>query len=182
MAAQKRTDEPLIVESPSLAATPKEQERQFRPFLAALICTLSTCFFTTMSLFTKITYVLYPSAGVYSLLFFRSMGTLFVVVPQTGLKHYREREKHSLIFSWLKINKFKWAIAIAHILIVSCLVQISLKTFPMSLVSIFLNCGPMLTVLLCALLMQSEKVTIGLVIKAVAAFAGVIMITLGVPE
>ena len=51
----------------------------------------------------------------------------------------------------------------------------------MSLVSIFLNCGPMLTVLLCAVLLKSEKVTIGLVVKALVAFFGVLLITIGKP-
>jgi len=76
----------------------------------------------------------------------------------------------------------KWTVAIGHILIVSVLVQITLKTFTVSLVSIFLNCGPILTVFLCAVLLNTEKLTLGIVLKAVAAFVGVLCITLGAPK
>ena len=52
----------------------------------------------------------------------------------------------------------------------------------MATVAIFLNCGPLLTVILASLLWPSEKVTIGIMIKVVAAFIGVLMITLGAPD
>ena len=64
----------------------------------------------------------------------------------------------------------------------SALVQLSLKTFPMAEVVIFLNTGPILTVILGGILIETEKITIGSVIKAIAAFAGVLLITLGAPK
>ena len=75
-----------------------------------------------------------------------------------------------------------WFCAIGHILVVSVLVQISLSKFPIAVVSIFLNTGPILTVLLGGLLVRSEQVTLGTVLKAIAAFAGVLLITLGAPK
>ena len=125
---------------------------------------------------------MYPSVGVYGLLFFRSLGSLFVLVPHVLWKHHKERAKHNLILSWVPLNRWMWSIAIGHILIVSALVQICLKTFTVSLVSIFLNTGPILTVFLCAILIKTEHVTAGIVFRSIAAFIGVLFITLGAPD
>ena len=70
----------------------------------------------------------------------------------------------------------------AYILIVSLLVQRCLQTFPMATVAIFLNCGPLLSVMIASLFWPSEKVTLGMMIKVTAAFIGVLMITLGNPD
>ena len=87
-----------------------------------------------------------------------------------------------MLLSWLNKNHFKWYVAIGHILVVSMLVQFCLKTFPMAEVSIFLNCGPLLTVILGGLFLENERVTYGSVIKAIMAFIGVLLITLGAPK
>ena len=42
-------------------------------------------------------------------------------------------------------------IAVGHAVIVSAFVMLTLKTFSLTVVSIFLNCGPFLTVLICAI-------------------------------
>lgn len=52
----------------------------------------------------------------------------------------------------------------------------------MAEVSIFLNCGPILTVILGGLLLPSEHVTCSSVVKVLAAFIGVFLITFGAPE
>ena len=44
--------------------------------------------------------------------------------------------------------------------------------------SIYLNVGPLLTVLIGGLILPSESVTIGAVVKVVVAFIGVLLITL----
>ena len=62
------------------------------------------------------------------------------------------------------------------------LVQTALKWFSITLVSIFASCGPILTVLLSALLLESERVTVSIVFKAVVSFGGVLCITLGAPK
>ena len=142
---------------------------------------LSACFFMCMSIITKLLYNIYPSVGVYAILLFRSLGVLVVILPHILWKHSKERDKHNLILSWTSHNKVKWAIAIGHILIVSTLVQITLHTFYVSLVTIFLNTGPTLTVFLCALFVKSERVTINIVLRVLFAFAGVLCITLGSP-
>ena len=55
---------------------------------------------------------------------------------------------------------------------------INLQTFALAEVSIYLNFGPLLTVLIGGLLLPSESVTIGVVVKVVVAFTGVLLITL----
>ena len=52
----------------------------------------------------------------------------------------------------------------------------------MAEVSIFLNCGPILTVVLGGIFLSTEHVTRGTVAKVVAAFAGVLLITFGAPK
>jgi len=79
------------------------------------------------------------------------------------------------------VNRWVWCVAIGHILVVSLLVQISIKSFPLSVVSIFLNCGPILTVILGGIILASERITLGTVAKAAIAFVGVLLITLGAP-
>ena len=90
--------------------------------LAALLCTLSACFFTTWSTAAKAVYVLYPSATAYSLLFFAAAGNFVILLPQAAIKHYRERHKHNLLLSWRSISLFQFSIAIGHILVVAILV------------------------------------------------------------
>ena len=158
------------------------EQPKFRPFLAVIICAISACFFTTMSLLTKVIYKMYPTCGVYSILIFRCLGATLILTPYTFNKHWKEREKHNLLLSWTSLNQLKWGIAIGHIIIVSILVQVCLRVFPITLVTIFLNCGPILTVFLCAALLSSEKLTNSIVIKVVVAFIGVLFITFGAPE
>ena len=71
--------------------------------------------------------------------------------------------------------------AIGHILVVSVILQISIKYFPLTVVAIFLNVGPILSVLVAGLIIASERITLGAVVKAVIAFVGVLLITLGAP-
>ena len=66
----------------------EERKVKNRPFLAALVGALSACFFTAMSIITKTIYTLYPSAGVYTQLFFRSVGVLVFMVPFVGWRHW----------------------------------------------------------------------------------------------
>ena len=62
------------------------------------------------------------------------------------------------------------------------LVNVSLKVFPVAVVTIFLNVAPVLTVFLSGLLIPSENLTKGIVLKALISFAGVLLITLGAPK
>ena len=60
-------------------------------------------------------------------------------------------------------------------------VNVSLKVFPVAVVTIFLNVAPVLTVFLSGLLIPSENLTKGIILKALISFAGVLLITLGAP-
>ena len=122
-----------------------------------------------MSLSIKTSYVLYPSATPYAVLTLRCIVTVIILVPIILYKQYKQRDKHNLILSWMQHSYLMWFCAIGHILVVSVLVQISLSKFPIAVVSIFLNTGPILTVLLGGLLVRSEQVTLGTVLKAIAA-------------
>jgi len=108
---------------------------------------------------------------------------LLYIGPKIGVKHYRERRAHNLLLSWLQVNRIKWIVAVGHILVISVLVETSLKkNMTMSLVANSLNCGLMLTVILCAVFVWREQVTAMLVVRSAMAFAGILCILLGRPD
>ena len=72
--------------------------------------------------------------------------------------------------------------AIGHILVISVLVQVGLIKFPIATVSIFLNCGPILTVVVGGLLLPTERLQLSSMVKVVVAFIGVLLITYGAPK
>ena len=107
---------------------------------------------------------------------------MLILLPQAGVRHYRERHKHSLLLGWTKVSLVQWLIAIGHIVVVSMLLQSSLKLFPLTQVQVFLNSGPILTVLLSGLLLKDEHLTCSILVRTVLAFLGVIIITSGAKD
>ena len=67
-------------------------------------------------------------------------------------------------------------------MLIGALVQINLMTFTMIEVNIFLNIGPLLTVVLGGIFHPSERVTVQIIVKVLLAFTGVLLITLGAPN
>ena len=54
--------------------------------------------------------------------------------------------------------------------------------FPLTTVTIYLNCGPILTVLMGGIFNASEKLTLGNLAKAIFTFIGVLLISIGTPK
>ena len=82
----------------------------------------------------------------------------------------------------MQVSKLLWLVAIGHILVISVLVQVGLMRFPIATVSIFLNCGPIVTVVVGGILLPTERLQISSLVKVVVAFIGVLLITLGAPK
>ena len=88
-------------------------------------------------------------------------------------------EGQNLLISWYRKGRIlSWCLGVGHVILIGSLAIINLQTFAMAEVSIYLNFGPLLTVLIGGLLLPSESVTLGAVVKVVAAFIGVLFITL----
>ena len=83
-----------------------------------------------------------------------------------------------MLLAWTKVSKIAWFFGIGHTVIMSYLIALNLQTFTVVEVVIFLNCGPILTVIL-GFFVKDEEVTVGSLIKVSVAFIGTFLITLG---
>ena len=109
------------------------------------------------------------------MLFYRSLVAVIILLIQISWRN----EGLSLFFSWYgKVRILSWCVGIGHIVLISFLFIINLQTFALAEVSIYLNFGPLLTVLIGGIFLPSESVTMGAVVKVVFAFIGVLLITL----
>ena len=79
----------------------------------------------------------------------------------------------------LQVNKTFFLIAVAHIIVVSFIIQYELTKLEISTVLIFMNTGPILTVFGGGLFFKDQKLTWEIIAKVLVAFIGVLLIVLG---
>jgi drug/metabolite transporter (DMT)-like permease len=139
---------------------------------------MSAVFYSCNYALIKVITQFEPTASPFLLVFLRSLACCIFLTPVGKLEAQDRTVISSLLSPFKVLDKTTSVVAIGHICYVMMLVFVCIKQLPIVDVAIFMNMGPILTVLLAAVL-NREKITWVLIAHVSMAFTGVILIVAG---
>jgi drug/metabolite transporter (DMT)-like permease len=138
-------EEPLIPKH--VADYKNTPAKRQKPFLAASLIVVSALFFSGNMFLIKLGSVMEPDASPFLFLAVRSLASTLFLTPFA--KHQSKTSlKDSLLSPFAMVPGHQLVIGIGHILWVELCIFVCMSQFPIVMVAIFLNSGPLLSLLL----------------------------------
>ena len=145
--------------------------------LASVLCFSSALFFSGNYLIIKILSIIEPEASPFLLIFLRSLACLFLLTFVGKIESEKDL-KFCLTNPFKLLDSQTVLVGIGHNCFIIMIVFLCIKQLPIVSVLIFMNMGPLFSVLLAALFL-SEKITLTTVFHLIIAVLGVFLMVLG---
>lgn len=151
---------------------------KLRPVFAAFNMLVSTLCFATNFAFIKLMNRLEPEVSPFLLITMDGLVCVIFLTPIAMARTKKQSLKESL---WAPFELLDWATIIfgfGHIVFIMLIIFVCMRSLPIVTVSIFLNMGPLLTVVLAVWILK-EKPNIWSFVQVAVGFFGVILIVMG---
>jgi drug/metabolite transporter (DMT)-like permease len=119
----------------------------------------------------------YPNVSAAAMCFMRAVGSNIFVTPHA--LYVNSKSDTNLFASIVHVNKVYFLIAVAHIAIVTWIINYEVTKIEITTTLIFANTGPILTVFSAGLFLPDQKLTWDAIVKVIIAFVGVFLIVFG---
>jgi len=154
-----------------------EKPIKLRPVYAAINALLSTVCFSTNFMLIKVLNTIEPTVSPFLLVTLDALICCVLLTP-VAAKITKTSVITSLTEPFKKLSKKTFAVGLGHICFIMMIIFVCMRSLPIVSVSIFLNLGPLLTVIL-AVCVLKEKTNAFTIIQTIISFIGVIFIVIG---
>jgi len=154
-----------------------EKPVKLRPVYAAINALISTVCFSTNFMLIKVLNTMEPNVSPFLLVTLDALICCILLTP-VAAKITKTSVYSSLTLPFKELSVKTFAVGLGHICFIMMIIFVCMRSLPIVSVSIFLNLGPLLTVMLAVCILK-EKMNTFSIIQTIVSFIGVILIVIG---